>query len=156
MPTTARTTIKQTLAGLLGDMDAHLVADPPLSSRPLRSVIGGKPGDTAFPRPFVSVYLLQAEIAGAADDDKMISVTMGMRLCADADGADPHDSLLEIIGRIDNYFDSLRDDGLLNGAAGFDDRSWKFDYPRITAGARVVAAIATQTFAVRVRREESQ
>ena len=90
------------------------------------------------------------------DNDKVIEVTMTLRLVMDVSGSDSHAAMLDSIGAIDDYLDSLIDVGVLEGAEGFDDRVWTFEYPAGTAGARAAVASATQTFVVKVEREQNR
>ena len=77
---------------------------------------------------------------------------MPLRLVMDVTAADPHGAMLDRIGAVDDYLDSLIDAGVIEGAEGFDDRVWTFDYPRTAAGTRAASASAVQTFVVKVER----
>ena len=74
----------------------------------------------------------------------------------DVSSSDPHEDLLDKIGAVDDYLDSLIDTGVIEGAEGFDQRSWLFGYPRGSSGSRVATATATETFVVKVEREQNR
>jgi len=144
------TTIKAAIDALLSDVQAHLVADPPTGSKPFRRVVVGPGAPQQYPRPFLALHLLRSEPIGVADNDKLVVVTMALRIVTDVVTADPHAAMLDAIGAVDDYFDSIADTGVVPGANGFDDRTWKLDYPKATAGSRVAGADATQSFGVYV------
>ena len=60
------------------------------------------------------------------------------------------------MARIEDYLDGIIDTGVLEGAEGFDDRAWTFDYPKSSAGARVAVATAKHTFVVKVERQQNR
>jgi hypothetical protein len=64
--------------------------------------------------------------------------------------------VLDKIGALEDYLDGIVDAGVLEGAEGFDDRIWTFEYPNTTSGARAAAATASQTFVVKVQREHNR
>jgi hypothetical protein len=156
MPTAERTTIKAAIEELTDRLRDNLVADPPTADKPFRAVVVGAAGVGEFPRPFLSLQLSRSRAIGVADDDKVVEVAMTMRVVADISAADAHGGMLDKIGAVEDYFDSLIDTGVLEGAEGFDDREWTFDYPKTTAGARLMTASATQSFVVKVEREHNR
>jgi hypothetical protein len=155
-PTPDRTTLKASIAALTTNLRTNLVADPPTASKPFRRVEVGGAGAQEYPRPFLTVRLARTRMIGVTDNDKLIGVSMTLYLVTDVAAADPHDALLDKSGAVDDYLDSIIDSGVIEGAEGFDDRVWTFDYPHATAGARVAAGQATQTFVVKVEREQNR
>ena len=85
-----------------------------------------------------------------------IETAVEMHVVTDVLGADPHGALLDTIAAVDDYLDSIIDAGVVEGAAGLDDRAWTLDYPKAGAGARVASAQATQTLVVKVQREQNR
>ena len=156
MPTPDRTTIKAAIEELTDKLQANLVAEPPTAVKPFRRVEVGQAGVEEYPRPFLTLMLTRARPIAVVDNDKVIEVTMTLRLVMDVSGSDPHAAMLDSIGAIDDYLDSLIDAGVLEGAEGFDDRVWTFEYPAETAGVRAAVASATQTFVVKVEREQNR
>ncbi len=157
MPATPdRTTIKAAIEELTTKLRTNLVADPLTSAKPFRRVEVGGAGVEEYPRPFLTLLLARARPIGISENDKLTEVTMTLRLVTDVAAADPHTAMLDKIGALEDYLDSVVDTGVIGGAEGFDDRVWTFDYPRTTAGARVAAASATQTFVVKVERERNR
>jgi hypothetical protein len=156
MSTPDRTTLKTAIDALADGLRAGLIADPPTAASPFRRVAVGRVGVQEHPRPFLALMLKETRPIGAADNDKLIRVTMTLRLVTDILASDPHGALLDAIGAVDDYLDSIIDTGVVEGADGFDDRVWAFDYPATTAGARVAAAEASQSFVVRVQREANR
>lgn len=152
MPTPDRTTLRATVEALAGHLRASLTAEPPTAAQPLRVVVAGAAGGGEHPRPFLSLALTRMRPATALDGDRVFAATMTLRLVADVIVSDTLSALLDAIAAVEDAFDALVDDGLLEGAEGFDEREWSFEYPRTTAGARVAVAIATQTFVVKVQR----
>ncbi len=148
-----RTTIKATIEELTAKLRTNLVADPPTASKPFRRVEVGEAGVEEYPRPFLTLTLTRVRPIGTTDNDKVTEVTVALRLVTDVSASDPHAEILDKVGAVDDYLDSIVDSGVIEGAEGFDDRVWKFDYPRATAGARVGCADAAQTFVVKVERE---
>ena len=155
-PTPDRTTIRATIDEFITKLRDNLVADPPTAAKPFRRVEVGDTGLTEFPRPFLALFLNRTTLIGIVDNDKLIEATMTLRLATDASAADLHGTLLDKIGAVEDYLDSIVDTGVIEGAEGFDRRVWDFDYPRTTAGARVASARATQTFVVKVEREQNR
>lgn len=151
-----RTTIKAAIDALANDLEANLVAEPPVAAKPFRRVVVGNGGPQQYPRPFLAVGLLETEPIGVADNDKLVAITMSLRIVTDVVAADPHAAMLDTIGAVDDFFDSVVDAGVMAGAYGFDDRSWKFEYPKATAGSRVAVAEAMQSFVVHVQREQNR
>ena len=156
MATPDRTTIKATIEDLATKLTTNLVADPPTATKPFRRVVVGASGVEEYPRPFLSMLLTRAQPLGVTDNDKVVWMTMTLRVVTDAAEADPHEAILDKIGALDDYFDSIVDSGVISGAEGFDDRAWTFEYPRATAGARVATATAAQTFVVKVERGQNR
>lgn len=156
MPTTDRTTIKAAVAALVTKLRTNLVANPTTASKPFRRVEAGKTTVEEFARPFLAVHLTQARPIGVTDNDKLVEVSATLRIVTDVTQADPHDALLDKVGATDDYLDSLIDPGVIDGAEGFDDRTWTFDFPRTTAGARVAVAEASQRFTVKIERLQNR
>ena len=73
-----------------------------------------------------------------------------LRVVTDVVVADPLSAVLDKVTAIEDYLDDIIDTGVIEGAEGFDDRVWSFEYP--SAGARMAVATATQTFIVKVER----
>ncbi len=151
-----RTTIKEAISALTTALQSNLVADPPTVLAPFRRIEVARAGLDEFPRPFLTLLLTRARLIGIVDNDKLVEVTMTMRLVTDVSASNPHEALLDKIGAVDDYFDSLIDSGIIEGAEGFDGRSWSFEYPRTTAGVRVASATATETFVVKIEREQNR
>ena len=147
-----RTTIKAALDALIDRFRTNLIADPPTVTKPLRLVEEGDGGVTLHARPFMAVGIARVRVIGVTDDDRIIEVTAGMRVVVDASGASSRDAILDVVGAVDDYLDSIRDSGVIDGADGFDDRTWTFAYPKPIAGARMITAEASQPFVVRVAR----
>jgi len=156
MPVADRTTIKAAVQEFVAILRANLTADPPTASAPFRRIQEGSGAGTEYPRPFMTVRLTGTKLLGAMDDDKVIHVAMALRVVTDVADSDPHDAILDVAGAVDDYLDSVRDTGVIEGAEGFDDRTWKFEYPRATAGARLAAAEAAQSFVVKVKRVQNR
>ncbi len=95
-----RTTIKATIDTLLSNLQANLVADPPTASKPFRRVAVGYDGPQQYPRPFLAFHLLRSEPIGVADNDKLVVVTMALRIVTDVLAADPHAAMLDTIGAV--------------------------------------------------------
>jgi len=156
MPTPDRTTIKAAIEELTDRLRSNLLADPPTAVKPFRAVVVGAGGVEEHPRPFLSLQLSRTRILGAVDNDKVLEVSMTLRLVTDVTAADPHAGLLDKIGAVEDYLDSLIDTGLLDGAEGFDDRAWSFEYSKTPAGSRVMTATGTQSFVVKVERAQNR
>jgi hypothetical protein len=156
MPVADRTTIKAAVQAFVSLLRANLIADPPTASAPFRRIQEGHGAGTEHPRPFMTVRLVGTKLLGATDDDKVIRVAMVLRMVTDVSESDPHDAILDVVGTVDDYLDSIRESGVIEGAEGFDDRTWEFEYPRSTAGARLAAAEAEQSFVVKVKREQNR
>ncbi|MEK6798052.1 MAG: hypothetical protein AABZ12_03735 [Planctomycetota bacterium] len=152
MPAADRTTIKATFAELLNKFRTNLVADPPTAAKPFRKVAAGDVEATAFPRPLLVVRLLKARPVGIVDDDKLMEVTMALRVAVDVADADAYAALLDRVAAVDDYLDGLIDVGVIDGADGFDERHWAFGEPRAASGARLATAEGTQTCVVKVQR----
>lgn len=156
MPTADRTTIKAAIEELTNKLRVNLVASPPTLSKPFRRVeVSGGDGDE-YARPFLTLLLLRARPVGVVDNDRLLAVSMEMRIATDLSTSDPHTAILDKVGAVEDYFDSIIDTGVIAGAEGFDDRTWTVGYPRVTAGARMATALATQTFVVKVERNQNR
>ncbi len=131
---------------------SNLSADPPTATKPFRAVREGAAGDTEYPRPFLAVRLVRARPLATVDGDKLFEVTLRMRVVADVTGSDVHDALLDRCAAVEDYFDSIVDTGVVDGADGFDDRAWTFDYATGAQTGRVATADCEQTFALKVQR----
>ncbi|MCH7838998.1 MAG: hypothetical protein IID38_02025 [Planctomycetes bacterium] len=156
MPTTDRTTIKAAIEELTDKLRTNLVADPPTATKPFRRVEVHQAGVEEYPRPFLTLSLSRARPIGVIDNDKLIEVAMTLRLVTDVSASDPHAAVLDKIGALEDYLDGIVDAGVIEGAEGFDQRVWSFEYPKTPAGARVAAASATQTFVVKVERQQNR
>lgn len=154
--TADRTTVKAAIEELTAKLRSNLVADPPTASQPFRRVQAAYSGVEEYPRPFLTLLLTRTRPIDTVDDDKLVEVSMTLRMVTDVSDADPHASILDRIAAVEDYLDSVIDTGVIEGAEGFDHREWTFDYPRATAGARVASATATQTFVVKVERGQNR
>ncbi|MCH7926052.1 MAG: hypothetical protein IIC51_11005 [Planctomycetes bacterium] len=155
-PTPDRTTIKAAFEALTSRLRSNLVADPPTAAKPFLRVEGGAAAPTAYPRPHLTVYLARIRPIGVTQNDKLLAVTMTLRVVSDVFEVDPHAALLDKIGAIEDFLDSVADGGIAEGAEGFDDRVWTFDFPTGPAGARLATASAAQTFVVKVERQQNR
>lgn len=156
MSTPDRTTIRAAIEELTDKLRTNLVAEPPTASKPFRRVEVGPAGFEEYARPFLTLHLNRTRPVSVTQNDKLIEATMTLRLVTDVSASDPHAAILDKLGALDDYLDSLIDTGVLEGAEGFDDRTWTLEYPRTTAGVRVATASATQTFVVKVEREQNR
>ncbi len=156
MPTSDRTTIKAAIEELTDKLQTNLVADPPTATKPFRRVEVHEAGVEEYPRPFLTLTLSRTRPIGVTDNDKLIEVAMTLRMVTDVSASDPHAAMLDKIGALEDYLDSIVDAGVIEGAEGFDNRVWTFEYPRTTAGVRTAAASATQTFVVKVERQQNR
>ena len=156
MATPDRTTIKAAIEELTTKLRANLVADPPTAAKPFRRVEVATGGIEEYPHPFLTLMLARTRTVGVIEDDKLLEVSMTLRMVTDVAASDPHEAILDKIGAIEDYLDSILDTGVIEGAEGFDDREWTFDYPRATAGVRVASAAAVQTFVVKVERQHNR
>jgi len=152
MPTPDRTTIRLATDEWIEQLRDNLVAEPPTASKPLRRVEAGSAGAEEYPRPFLVVRLVKTKTVGITSNDKLVQVTAALRLVTDVAAGDAHGAMLDAIGAIEDCLDGLIDVGVLEGAEGFDDRAWTFEYSRTSAGVRAAAAEATQTYVVKVQR----
>jgi len=151
-PTPDRTTILAATAELTSKLRTNLVADPPTAEKPFRRVAAGAGGYQEYVRPFLTLTLVAARPLGITQGDKLIQVAMTLRVVTDVCLEDPHGVMLDTIAALEDYFDAVMEEGIIEGAEGFDDRQWSFEYPKATAGTRVAAATATQSFVVKVQR----
>lgn len=156
MPTADRTTIKAAIEELTDKLRTNLVADPPTTTKPFRRVEVGAAGVEEYPRPFLTLALTRTKPIGVTDNDKIIEVTTALRLVIDISVSDLHAGLLDRIGAVEDYLDSLIDTGVLEGVEGFDDREWTFEYPKTSAGVRVATAQAKQTFVAKIERQQNR
>ena len=156
MPTSDRTTIKAAVDEFVSKLRANLVTDPLTAAKPFRRAEVGATGVEEYARPFLSVLIAAARPLGVVNDDKVVEVTATIRVVVDVTQADPHDPVLDAVGALDDYLDGIIDTGVIEGAEGFDDRAWTFDYPRSSAGARVAVATAKHTFIVKVERQQNR
>jgi hypothetical protein len=156
MPTPDRTTLKATMAEFVVKLRNALVSDPLTASQPFRSVVIGDARGDEHPRPFLALTLIRVRPIGAIDGDKMLEASMTLRMFTDVLDTDSHPALLDKIGAIEDHLDNIIDEGVIEGAAGFDDRVWSFDYPITSSGARLASASANQTFVVKVEREHNR
>ena len=157
MPATPdRTTVTAAVQAFMELLRENLVADPPTVDAPFRRVEVAQATFEAFARPFLTLLPTRTRMVAGIDDDKLIEVACSMGIVADATGDDAHDSLLAKIGVVEDYLDTLIESGWLEGADGFDSRTWTLDQPRSTAGSRVVSATALATFVVKVEREHNR
>lgn len=156
MPTADRTTVRAALDELLNKLRVNVVADPPTATKPFRRVEVGECKGEEFSRPFLSLYLTRVRPVGAVDNDRIMEATMKLAMFTDVTDSDPHPSMLDKIGAVEDYLDGIVDTGVIDGAEGFDDRVWEFEYPLTTSGARLASASATQTFVVKVSRGQNR
>lgn len=152
MPTSDRTTIKAAVEELVTRLRTNLVADPLTASKPFRRVEAGVGDSEHYARPFLTVRAVRARVASAVDDDKVIELTIELRIVADIVGVDPLTAVYDQMGAIEDYLDSIREGGVIDGAAGFDDRVWALETSKASSGARVSTATAQQTLMVKVQR----
>jgi len=152
MPTPDRTTIRAVVDELRSRLETNLVADPPTPGKPFRMVTSGDSDTTAHSRPFLSIVPTRIKPVGVTSGDRLFEVSVTLQVVTDVTDRDPAAPLLNLIGAIEDYMDAIVDAGVVDGASGFDDREWTFDYPRGTAGARAATAEARQTFVARVER----
>lgn len=156
MPTSDRTTIKATVDELVDKLRTNLVADPPTATKPFRRVEVGATGVEEYARPFVSLLVTGATPVGVSDNDKILEVAAVFRLVIDVTQSATLGAVLDAVGAFDDYLDGIIDAGVIEGAEGFDDRAWAFEYPRSPAGARVIVATAKFVFIVKVERQQNR
>ena len=156
MPTADRTTVKAAIQAFVTKLQTNLIAAPPTATKPFRRIEVGNAGSGEYPRPFLAVRLTRTRPIGTTQNDKLIEVAMALRLVTDVSSVDPHDTVLDHIGAIEDYLDSIIDTGVIEGAEGFDDRVWNIDYSRSSAGVRLTVAEALQTFVVKVERGQNR
>ena len=152
MPTPDRKTLRTVVDELKNKLETNLVADPPTADKPFRVVTSGQSIATAHPRPFMSVAPTLTKPVGVTSGDRLFAVSVTLQIVTDVTDSDPTAALLDLVGAVEDYMDGIVDAGVVDGASGFDDREWTFDYPRATSGARVATAEARQTFVARVER----
>ncbi len=156
MPTPNRTTIKAAVTALVDQLRAGLIADPPTPAAPFRRIAIGTAESDRLPRPLMTTRVARTRSVDVVDDDRLVEVTLELRITIDVDGDDAMSPLLDRIGAVDDYLDSLRDTGVMDGADGFDDRAWTVDEPKAASGTRVATATGTIGMVVRVKREENR
>jgi len=154
MPTADRTTIKAAVQALIARLRDELTAEPPTPERPFRRIEEGTTGPDACVRPFLTVRIMVAQPVSATEGDRVIRVTLELRITTDVLSGDPHDAVLDEVGAVDDFFDALLldEDEIVEGADGFDDRCWTFSYPAGSTAAQSAEATCRQSFAVRIER----
>ncbi len=156
MPTVDRTTVRAAFDAWLTMLRANLVADPPTAMKPFRRIETGDVANDSYARPFMTVYVDRLRMAGVIDDDRLIEVTLGMRIVSETTARDTADAIFDVVGAVDDYLDSLRDVLVVDGAKGFDNRAWSMDYPRQSSGSRVVTATSKSIMVVNVERLQNR
>jgi len=151
MPTADRTTVRTAVDELVNKLRTNLAANPPTAAKPFRRVEVGDCGHEEYSRPFLCLHLLKSRPIGATSDDRLLELSLATKVVTDV-VTDSHGAVLDQIGAVEDYFDGLRDSGVIAGAEGLDDRAWEFEYPKGSSGARLVTAEATQTMVVKVQR----
>ena len=154
MATADRTTVKVSMQSLLTALRDNLQADPPTAGKPFRRIEEGEVRFSEYVRPFMTVRLVKTAPSSSTEGDKILKATVAMRLVTDVVSDDPHDAILDAVGAVEDYFDSLLTDeyNVVEGADGFDDRVWSFVYPAGSTGVQVAEASCQQTFIVKVER----
>lgn len=154
MATPDRTTVKKAIQQLVLDLRSDLVADPLTATKPFRRVDEGPPTASQYPRPFLSVWLTKVQPTALTEGDKVLRVTAQLKLVTDVLDDDPHDTILDKLGAVDDFFDSLISDAtdIIEGADGFEDRTWSFGYPAGSSGGRMASAECELSFVVKVAR----
>jgi hypothetical protein len=155
MATADRTTVKAAIQALMTKLRANLQADPPTASKPFRRIEEGEAAFGEYARPFMTVRIAQVEPVGTTEGDKALQVTLAMRLVTDVVSNDPHDAILDAVGAVEDYFDELFVDEqtIVEGADGFEERTWTFGYPTGAAGSQAAEASCRQSCTVKVERE---
>lgn len=102
------------------------------------------------------VFVDRLRAVGVVSDDRLIEASVTWRIVSSTTQRDPAGATLDVIGAVDDYLDSLRDVSVVDGAKGFDDRTWSFAYPQQTSGARVVVATAKTAMVVNVERQQNR
>lgn len=156
MPTPDRSTLHVVMDQVLSQLRSGLLANPPTAAQPFRRIEAGLIDAEVGPRPVMGVTLLRARPSGSLDNDKVWEATTQLVVVVDLAAADAHGLMLDVVAGVEDYLDALIDVGIVEGADGFDDRAWSFEYPATRAGARVGVAKATQTFVVRVERTHNR
>ena len=152
MPTLDRTTIKSAIDELVNKLRSNLAADPPTAIRPFRKIEAGTGEVEHYPRPFLTVRAVRARAASVVDDDKVVEVTVELHIVADIVGVDPLTAVYDQMGAVEDYLDSIRDTGIIDGSAGFDERTWALETSKAASGSRISTATAQQTLLVKVQR----
>lgn len=156
MPTADRATLRVVMDEVLTVLRGQVVANPPTADKPFRRIEAGIVDAEAGPRPVLGVVLSKARPVGSIDNDKVWEATTQLVAVVDLTGADAHGGMLDVVGAVEDALDGLMDVGVVEGSDGFDNRAWSFEYPVTRSGARVGVARATQTFVVRVEREQNR
>ncbi len=151
-----RTTIRTTVDSLVTNLRANLVAEPPTATKPFRIMAVGDVKFDEHTRPFLTLSVERIRPIGTTQNDKILEVRATFRMAADISASDPHTTILDKIGALEDHFDTLIDIGVVEGSDGFDDREWLIDYPKFASGMRVVSATATQSFVVRAERLQNR
>ena len=154
MATNDRTTIKATTDALMSRLRIKLKANPPTATKPFRRIEEGSARFDEYVRPFMTVGIKKTQPLSEIEGDKIVRVTLTMRLVTDVISDDPHDAILGAVGAVDDFFDELFTDEekIIEGADGFDDRVWTFGYPAGSSGSQVAEAKCEQGFIVKVER----
>jgi hypothetical protein len=155
-PTPDRSTVQSAIDALVSRLGDNLVANPPAPDRPFRCVEVSDATSDEFPRPFLTLRLTRTRLVSTFDNDMLVEVVAAMRVVTDVSASNPHAALLDQVGAVDDELDGIVDAGLIEGAQGFDDRGWSFEYPRGAAGSRVACATATLVFVVKIEREHNR
>jgi hypothetical protein len=151
MPTLDRTTIKSAIDELVNKL--RRIWRPILRRRASRFARSSRHGRSrALSAAFLTVRAVRARAASVVDDDKVVEVTVELRIVADIVGVDPLTAVYDQMGAVEDYLDSIRDTGIIDGSAGFDERTWALETVKLTSGARVSTVTAQQTLIVKVQR----
>ncbi|HUU84627.1 MAG TPA: hypothetical protein VM243_14100 [Phycisphaerae bacterium] len=155
MATPDRTTVKAAIQALMAELRANLRSDPPTATKPFRRIEEGQAAFGEYPRPFMTVRIVEIKPVGTTEGDKLLRVTIEMRLVTDVIFDDPHDAVLDAVGAVEDYFDELAADEqtIVEGADGFEERTWKLGYPTGAAGSQAAEATCRQSCIVKVERE---
>jgi len=157
VPTADRTTIKAAVQSLVAVMRSDLTAEPPTAAKPLRRVEEGPARFGEYVRPFMTVSLSQMEPLASIEGDKIWRASLVLRIVTDVMSGDPHSVLLGAVAAVEDFFDDLMadEDEVIEGADGFDDRTWTLGYPAGSTGSAAAEASCKQSFVVKVGRGEN-
>jgi hypothetical protein len=156
MPTADRTTVRAAMDEFVSKLGLNLAAEPPTVTKPFRKVAVSLGTSEEYARPFLTVRVARVEPVAAVDDDRIFEVSLKLRMVTDVTAADPHGSIFDKIGAIEDYLDGIRDTGVIVGAEGFDRRAWTIEYPRPASAARTATAEATEVIVVKVQRGQNR